>query len=56
MVDMYTSRSTPVMTKAQLNHNEEILKLKSPWWKTLGEGDEGQIIDTSEKKNEGLNF
>ena len=55
IVDMYTSRSTPVMTKAQLNHADDIVKLKSPWWKKLWDGDEQQVIDIS-KKNEELNF
>jgi hypothetical protein len=43
------------MTKAQLNHADDIVKLKSPWWKKLWDGDEQQVIDIS-KKNEELNF
>ena len=54
VVEMYTSRSTPVVKKAQLNHNEDLAKLKSPWWKRLWDNDE-QIIHCSDK-NEELNF
>lgn len=54
---MYTSRSAPVMTKAQMNHAEDITKLKSPWWKKLWDNDEQYVIDdVTEKKNEDLNF
>ena len=52
---MYTSRSTPVMTKAQINHTEDLIKLKSPWWKKLWHDDEQEVINTSETNDE-LNF
>lgn len=55
MVDMYTSRSTPVMIKAQICHAKDIVNLKAPWWKRLWNDDGQQAIDIS-KNDQEMNF
>ena len=39
MVDAFTSRSAPVIVKAQRCHNEDMRKHRLPWWKKLWEDD-----------------
>ena len=34
-VDMYSSRSVPVATKARVNHMDTLRILQLPWWKKL---------------------
>ena len=36
-VEMYSSRSVPVATKARVNHMETLRNLQLPWWKKLGD-------------------
>ena len=47
-----------VITRAQQCHNEEMRRLKLPWWKKLG--DEDELEGTGERlkaeENEQLNF
>ena len=56
--DAFTSRSAPVITRAQQCHNEEMRRLKLPWWKKLW--DEDELEGTGERlkaeDNERLNF
>lgn len=40
MLDSFTSRSAPVIARAQQCHNEEMRRLKLPWWKKLWDEDE----------------
>ncbi|KAL4229455.1 hypothetical protein ACF0H5_012493 [Mactra antiquata] len=47
-VDMYSSRSVPVATKARVNHMETLRNLQLPWWKKLG--DEFQEADIPEEE------
>ena len=58
MLDSFTSRSAPVIARAQQCHNEEMRRLKLPWWKKLW--DEDAVDLTGEKpraqKEEQLNF
>ena len=60
MLDSFTSRSAPVIARAQQCHNEEMRKLKLPWWKKLW--DEEDVDETRarenqvEQDNEQLNF
>lgn len=57
MVDIYSSRSTPIATKAQINHSEELLRQKFPWWKKLWEEDEhAEYTHHLDKNMEELNF
>ena len=56
--DAFTSRSAPVIARAQQCHNEEMRRLKLPWWKKLW--DEDELEGTGERlkadENEQLNF
>lgn len=58
MLDSFTSRSAPVIARAQQCHNEEMRRLKLPWWKKLW--DEDAVDGTGEKpgaqEEEKLNF
>lgn len=58
MLDSFTSRSAPVIARAQQCHNEEMRRLKLPWWKKLW--DEDAVDLTGDKpgaqKEEQLNF
>jgi len=58
ILDAFTSRSAPVITRAQQCHNEEMRRLKLPWWKKLW--DEDELEGTGERlkaeDNERLNF
>lgn len=58
MLDSFTSRSAPVITRAQQCHNEEMRRLKLPWWKKLW--DEDQVDGPGDKpgaqEDEQLNF
>lgn len=56
VVDTYTSRSTPLVHKAQKTHAEELMRLKFPWWKKLWEGDEQVDFTQIDKNLEELNF
>lgn len=57
VVDIYTSRSTPVITKAQINHSQELLRQKFPWWKKLWDEDEREeVTHYVDKDLEELNF
>lgn len=47
-VDMYSSRSVPVATKARVNHMETLRNLQLPWWKKLG--DEFQESEVPEEE------
>lgn len=47
-VDMYSSRSVPVATRARVNHMETLHTLQLPWWKKLG--DEFQEPDLPEEQ------
>lgn len=47
-VDMYSSRSVPVATKARVNHMETLRNLQLPWWKKLG--DEFQDSEVQEEE------
>ncbi|XP_050407309.2 IQ calmodulin-binding motif-containing protein 1 [Patella vulgata] len=53
-VEMYTSRSVPVATKARLNHVETLRRLQKPWWKRLGEEDEDQFREEYQEMDEYL--
>jgi len=46
-VEMYSTRSVPVATKARVNHMETLRNLQLPWWKKLG--DEFQESDLPEE-------
>ncbi|KAJ7347145.1 IQ calmodulin-binding motif-containing protein, partial [Desmophyllum pertusum] len=35
ILDSFTSRSAPVIARAQQCHNEEMRRLKLPWWKKI---------------------
>ena len=58
ILDAFTSRSAPVIARAQQCHNEEMRRLKLPWWKKLW--DEDELEGTGERpkadENEQLNF
>jgi IQ calmodulin-binding motif-containing protein 1 len=47
-VDMYSSRSVPVATKARVSHMETLRNLQLPWWKKLG--DEFQDSEIQEEE------
>lgn len=51
-VDMYSSRSVPVATKARVNHMETLRNLQLPWWKKLGD----EFQDTEVEEEEVLLF
>ena len=42
MLDSFTSRSAPVIARAQQCHNEEMRGLKLPWWKKLWDEEEAE--------------
>ena len=48
-MEMYTSRSVPIATKAQQTHKEQLKLLKQPWWKKLG--DEYQDLHGDPQEN-----
>lgn len=50
MLDSFTSRSAPVIARAQQCHNEEMRKIKLPWWKKLW--DEEEVDGTGAKENQ----
>ncbi|KAJ7369736.1 IQ calmodulin-binding motif-containing protein [Desmophyllum pertusum] len=58
ILDSFTSRSAPVIARAQQCHNEEMRRLKLPWWKKLW--DEQEVDGTGERPgaqdDEQLNF
>ena len=58
MLDSFTSRSAPVIARAQQCHNEKMRRLKLPWWKKLW--DEDQVDGLGDKpvaqEDEQLNF
>ena len=47
-VEMYSSRSVPVATKARVNHMEMLRTLQLPWWKKLD--DEFQDTEIPEEE------
>lgn len=47
VLDGFTSRSAPVIARAQQCHNEEMRRLKLPWWKKLWDEEE---IEWTEKR------
>ncbi|KAH3699932.1 IQ calmodulin-binding motif-containing protein 1-like [Dreissena polymorpha] len=47
-VEMYSTRSVPVATKARVNHMETLRNLQLPWWKKLG--DEFQDSEVQEEE------
>jgi len=47
-VEMYSSRSVPVATKARVNHMETLRTLQLPWWRKLG--DEFQETEIPEEE------
>ncbi|WAR04090.1 IQCB1-like protein [Mya arenaria] len=47
-VEMYSTRSVPVATKARVNHMETLRNLQLPWWKKLG--DEFQEAEIPEEE------
>lgn len=57
-LDAFTSRSAPVITRAQQCHNEDMRRLKLPWWKKLWDEDDAERNDDKEKAEdiEQLNF
>ena len=57
-LDAFTSRSAPVITRAQQCHNEEMRQLKLPWWKKLWDEDDAEVTGERPKAedNEQLNF
>ncbi|KAK7495678.1 hypothetical protein BaRGS_00013125 [Batillaria attramentaria] len=48
-VEMYSSRSLPVATKAKAQHNATLQRLQRPWWRQQWEEDEE--IDELEREN-----
>lgn len=48
-VEMFSSRSLPVATKAKVQHNAILQKLQRPWWRQQWEEDDE--IDEAEKEN-----
>ncbi|XP_078378512.1 IQ calmodulin-binding motif-containing protein 1-like [Oculina patagonica] len=60
VLDSFTSRSAPVIARAQQCHNEEMRKLKLPWWKKLWDEEEvdgtGARENQEARDNEQLNF
>ena len=58
MLDSLTSRSTPVIARAQQCHNEEMRRLKLPWWKKLWDEDpvDGPGEKPGAQEEEQLNF
>ena len=51
-VNMYSSRSVPVATKARVSHMETLRNLQLPWWKKLGD----EFQDTEVQEEEVLLF
>ena len=47
-VEMFSSRSLPIATKAKQQHNETLAKLQRPWWKQ--KWDEDGEIDENERE------
>ena len=58
LLDSFTSRSAPVIARAQQCHNEEMRRLKLPWWKKLWDEDavEGPGGKPGAEEQERLNF
>lgn len=58
ILDAFTSRSAPVIARAQQCHNEEMRRLKLPWWKKLWDEDEleGTRGGPKPDETEQLNF
>ena len=58
MLDSFTSRSAPVIARAQQCHNEEMRRLKLPWWKKLWDEDrlDGPGDKPGTQEEEQLNF
>ena len=60
MLDSFTSRSAPVIARAQQCHNEEMRKLKLPWWKKLWDEEDADGTRARENQveldDEQLNF
>lgn len=48
-VEMYSSFSLPVATKAKANHRHEMDKLTQPWWKRLGDEFHEPVFEEEEK-------
>ena len=52
LLDSFTSRSAPVIARAQQCHNEEMRRFKLPWWKKLWDEDAVDLTWEKElKKN-----
>ena len=43
-LELFVSRSVPIASVAQMEHNEELQQMKLPWWKRLEE-DDPEMID-----------
>lgn len=58
ILDSFTSRSAPVIARAQQRHNEEMRSLKLPWWKKLWDEEEveGPGERPGSQDEEQLNF
>ena len=58
MLDSLTSRSTPVIARAQQCPNEEMRRLKLPWWKKLWDEDpvDGPGEKPGAQEEQQLNF
>ena len=58
ILDAFTSRSAPVIARAQQCHNKDMRRLKLPWWKKLWDEDELEGAGERPKADESeqLNF
>ncbi|XP_046846849.1 LOW QUALITY PROTEIN: IQ calmodulin-binding motif-containing protein 1-like [Xenia sp. Carnegie-2017] len=58
IINTYTSQSTPVVRKAQLDHAKELSMLRAPWWKKLSRDNNVYLVEDKsvDEKNEDLNF
>lgn len=58
MLDSFASRSAPVTARAQQCHNEEMRRLKLPWWKKLWDEDrvDGPGDKPGAQEEDQLNF
>ena len=49
-VEMYSSRSLPVATKAKQQHAAMVTRLQRPWWRTKWQEGEEEGMDDDEKE------
>lgn len=58
ILDSFTSRSAPVIARAQQCHNEEMRGLKLPWWKKLWDEEEAEGLGErpGSQEDEQFNF